>query len=172
MKKSIFLTFMALGFLVSCGDTKIEFSPINSNPGFQDEVNPKKNPYLLELVDENYSYSNFKAKYQQIFNQIKSKNVDEFPFACDNGAKNCLKDQEINYLVVKQLVKEKILNFSPIADLPLPENIPEIQVSFISMLSKFFDQDKKLTLHLEFGHYHSSQPHIIQDQNFTLTFKK
>ncbi|MDW2907472.1 hypothetical protein R7U62_02420 [Mesomycoplasma ovipneumoniae] len=172
MKKSILLTFVALGFLVSCGNTKIEFSPINSKPGFQDEVNPKKNPYLLELVDENYSYSDFKAKYQQIFKQIKSKNVDEFPFACDNGARNCLKDQEINYLVIKQLVKDKILNFSSISDLPLPESIPKIQVSFISMMSKFFDEDKKLTLHLEFGHFHSSQPHIIQDQHFTLNFKK
>ncbi|AJR12219.1 Uncharacterised protein [Mesomycoplasma dispar] len=172
MKKHLFSLIFAISFFVSCGNpSKIEFNPINSNPAFQDKIDLKKDPYILALSDPNYSYSNFKNKFTEIFQEIKSKNNDEFPFACDNGAKNCLTDEEITYEVIRKLVSKKILNFLPNADLPLPENLPKVQVSYIKMNHKFSDQEKKLELKLEFGHFHSSQAHVVGSQIFSLNFK-
>ncbi|WP_308704655.1 hypothetical protein [Mesomycoplasma flocculare] len=172
MKKGLFSFAFVMIFLVSCNNSRIEFNTINSNPAFQDEIRLKKEPYLLELLNQNYSYSDFRNEFFEIFNEIKSKNRDEFPFSCDNGANNCLKDQEITYNVIQKLVEKKVLNFYPISTLPLPENLPRQQVSFIRMNYQFFDQEKKLKLELEFGHFHSSQAHIVGHQIFSLSFKK
>ncbi|WP_308506995.1 hypothetical protein [Mesomycoplasma hyopneumoniae] len=172
MKKWLFSYVLVINFLVSCGgnSVKIEFSPPNSMPSFQPDDKFKKDLYRLELTSRNYSYNKFKNKFSNFFNEIKSQNNTEFPFACANNARTCLDEGEITYIVIKKLVKLKILNFIPVAKIPLPDNLPAQQVSFIKMAHQFDDQNKKLELELEFGHFHSSQPHIIGQQSFKINF--